>query len=175
MPTLHETIQTDLGRDAAFAFVADFANAPAWDPGTATAERIEPGPVGVGARYRLGVRMRGRVVPMEYRIAAFDAPRRVVLEGHGSGVRATDTITFEPHGAGTRIDYVAEIHLTGWLRFLEPFAGGAFAKIGRDAREGMQRALDVRARAAAAGPSTGDESPASAGASAVDASPSGRA
>ena len=148
MPILRETIQTDLSRDEAFAFVADFANAPAWDPGTASAERLDPGAVGVGARYRLGVRMRGRVVPMEYRIVAHEAPRRVVLEGHGSGVRATDTITFEEAGSGTRIGYVAEIHLEGWMRLVEPLAGGAFAKIGRDARDGMQRTLDARAHRA---------------------------
>lgn len=149
MPTLRETIETDLDRDAAFLFIADFANAPAWDPGTATAERIDAGPVGVGARYRLGVRMRARVVPMEYRITVFEEPRLVVLAGHGSGVRATDSITFVSAGSGTTIEYVAEIHLEGWMRLLEPFAGGSFAKIGRDARDGMQRTLDARARARA--------------------------
>jgi carbon monoxide dehydrogenase subunit G len=148
MPTIHETIDTRLARDEAFSFVADFANAAAWDPGTATSERIDAGPVGVGARYALGVRMRGRVAPMEYRIATFEPPSRVVLAGEGSGVRATDTISFEARDGGTRIDYTAEIHLTGWMRLLEPFVGGAFAKIGRDARDGMERTLDERARAA---------------------------
>jgi len=147
MPILRETIQTDLGRDAAFAFVADFVNAPAWDPGTATSERIDDGPVGVGSRYRLGVRMRGRIAPMEYRITTFDEPGRVVLAGIGSGVRASDDITFAATPGGTRIEYVAEIRLVGWKRLLEPFVGRAFAKIGRDARDGMQRTLDERARA----------------------------
>ena len=149
MPTIHETIDTHLARDEAFDFVADFANAAAWDPGTATSERIDDGPVGVGARYALGVRMRGRVAPMEYRITTLEPLRRVVLAGEGSGVRATDTISFEPTAGGTRIDYTAEIHLTGWMRHLGPFVGGAFAKIGREARDGMQRTLDERARAAA--------------------------
>ena len=149
MPILRETIVTNLPREDAFAFIADFANSAAWDPGTATSERIDPGPVGVGARYRLGVRMRGAVAPMEYRITTYDEPRRVVLAGTGSGVRATDDITFDATVGGTRIEYVAEIHLTGWMRLLEPFVGGAFAKIGRDARDGMKRTLDERARAAA--------------------------
>lgn len=143
MPTIHETIETNLDPEAAFAFVADFANAPAWDPGTATSARIDDGPVGVGARYRLGVRMRGRVVPMEYRIVVHEAPYRVVLEGEGSGVRARDDITFAPRsGGGTWIDYTADIHLTDWKGILEPLLGGAFAKIGRAARDGMERALD---------------------------------
>ena len=147
MPILRETILTPLDRDAAFAFIADFANAAAWDPGTATSARIGDGPLGVGARFRLGVRMRGRVVPMEYRITAFEAPRRVVLAGSGSGVRATDDISFAETAGRTRIDHVAEIHLRGWMRLLEPLAGGAFATIARQARDGMQRTLDERARA----------------------------
>ena len=74
MPRLRETIDTALPIDDAFAFIADFANSQHWDPGVATSERIDPGPVGLGARYRLGVRMRGKVAPMEYRITTFEPP-----------------------------------------------------------------------------------------------------
>jgi polyketide cyclase/dehydrase/lipid transport protein len=154
MPILRETIETNLPPAESFAFIADFANAPEWDPGTATSVRLDSGPVGVGARYRLGVRMRGKVVPMEYRIETFEADRLVVLRGEGSGVLARDEITFHPvdsgtaRGSGTRIEYVAEIHLQGLMRFTEPLLGGIFAKIGRDARDGMQRALDDLAHAA---------------------------
>ena len=92
MTRLHETVETSLPVEEAFAFVADFANAQQWDPGVATSERIGGGPVGVGARYNLGVRMRGRVAPMEYRITTFEAPTRVVLAGEGSNVSAVDDI-----------------------------------------------------------------------------------
>jgi carbon monoxide dehydrogenase subunit G len=145
MTRLTERIQTTLPIDDAFAFVADFANSMHWDPGVATSERIDAGPVGLGARYRLGVRMFGRVAPMEYRITTFEAPRRVVLTGQGSGVSAVDEIRFEPAGMGTRIDYTADIRLGGLMRLAQPFVGGAFAKIARDALDGMQRALDARA------------------------------
>jgi carbon monoxide dehydrogenase subunit G len=147
MPRLHETIETPLPIEESFTFIADFANAQQWDPGVATSERIGEGPVGVGARYRLGVRMRGRVAPMEYRITVHEAPHRVVLVGEGSGVSAVDEIRFEPAGEGTRIDYTADIRLRGVLRLVEPFAGGAFEKIAKDALGGMQRTLDERARA----------------------------
>ncbi len=53
MPRLHETIETSLPAEDAFAFIADFANSQVWDPGVATAERIDPGPVGLGARYKV--------------------------------------------------------------------------------------------------------------------------
>jgi carbon monoxide dehydrogenase subunit G len=145
MTRLHQQIETRLPLDAAFAFVADFANAMRWDPGVTTSEPVDDRPVGLGARYRLGVRMRGRVTPMEYRITEFDAPRRVVLTGTGPGVSAVDEIRFERAGTVTRIDYTADIRLGGLLRIAQPFLGAAFAKIGRDALDGMQRALDAQA------------------------------
>ncbi len=151
MTRLHETIQTTLPMAETFALIADFANAQRWDPGVATSERLDPGPVGPGARYRLGVRMRGRVAPMEYRITTFEPSRRVVLTGSGSINSAVDEIRFEPASDGTRIDYTADIHLGGWMRLVEPLAGGAFRKIARDALDGMKRFLDeqVQLRATA--------------------------
>jgi carbon monoxide dehydrogenase subunit G len=157
MTRLQEQIQTPLAQDAAFDYIADFANSMHWDPGVVTSERIDEGPVGVGARYRLGVRLGRRVAPMEYRISTFERPRRVVLVGTGSGVSAVDEIRFEPAGAGTRIDYTADIQLGGVLRLAQPFLGRAFAKLGRDALTGMQRTLDARARDEA-GPSAADRS-----------------
>ena len=148
MTRLDEQIRTSLGPEAAFAYVADFANSMHWDPGVATSTRIDDGPVGVGARYRLEVRLRGRVAPMEYRISVFEPSTRVVLVGEGSGISAVDDIRFAPDGRGTRIDYTADIRLGGVLRLVQPFLGRVFAKIGRDALSGMQRTLDARAGAA---------------------------
>ena len=145
MTRLHERIETSLPIEAAFDYVADFANAQAWDPGVASARRIDDGQVAVGARYDLGVRMGGRVASMEYRITELDRPRRVVLVGAGANVDAVDDIRFERSGDRTVIDYTADIRLGGLLRFAQPFLGGSFAKIARDAAGGMERTLAARA------------------------------
>lgn len=152
MTRLIEQIETALPPEAAFAFVADFANSMAWDPGVATSERMDDGPPRVGSRYRLGVRLAGRIVPMEYRITVFEPFRRVVLVGAGSRVSAVDEIHFEPAGAGTRIDYTADIELGGVLRLVQPFLGGQFARIGREALAGMKQTLDARAAGVADAP-----------------------
>lgn len=157
MAVLRERIETRLGIDEAFAFVADFGNASAWDPGVATSERVNGSEPRVGSRYQLGVRMSGRVVPMEYEITRLERPGRVVLRGSGSGVDAIDDIAFEATPTGTRIEYVADIRLQGLMRLVAPFAGGAFRKIAENARNGMQRKLDELAdaragRAATTGP-----------------------
>lgn len=147
MTKLHERIETTLPIEDAFAFIADFSNASRWDPGVATSEAVQPGPVALGATYRLGVRMRGKVAPMDYRVTTFEPPTRVVLTGEGSGVSAVDEIRFERTPTGTAIDYTADINLGGWMRLIQPFVGGAFEKIAKDALGGMQRALDERAAA----------------------------
>ena len=75
MTRIHERIETALPIDAAFDYIADFANSQDWDPGTASSHRLHDGPVGPGSRYALEVRMGGRIAPMEYRITEYDRPR----------------------------------------------------------------------------------------------------
>lgn len=148
MTTLREQIATTLPPGAVFDYIADFKSAAEWDPGVAHARRLDTGRLGVGSRYELGVRMGGRVVPMTYRITVFDRPSRVVLEGEGSTVEAIDDIRFVPAIDGTVVDYTADIRLRGWMRLIQPFLGGALAKVGRDAAAGMTRTLAARAAAA---------------------------
>ena len=150
MTRLHERLGTALPPEAVFDYVADFQSAAEWDPGVAHARRLDDGPVGVGARYELGVRMGRRVVPMTYRIAIFERPTRVVLEGAGGNVEAVDDIRFAPRAGGTIVDYRADIRFRGWLRLIQPFVGGTLARIGRDAAAGMARSLTARAKSPSA-------------------------
>ena len=130
MARLHETLETALPIERAFAFVADFSNADRWDPGVAWSKAVSGATPAVGVEYELGVRMGGRVAPMSYRITLLKPAERVVLGGRGSNVAAVDDIRFER---------------TGWLRLAAPFARGSFAAIARNARDGMQRTLDALA------------------------------
>jgi carbon monoxide dehydrogenase subunit G len=142
---LHEVVETSLPIDQAFTFVSDFSNSSRWDPGTAWSKAIDAAPPRVGARYELGVRMGSRVANMEYTVTMLEPNSRVVLAGSGSNVRAIDDIRFERTPNGTRIEYRADITLTGWLRLAAPFTGRAFAAIGRNARDGMRQTLDEMA------------------------------
>lgn len=143
MTRIHERLTTDLPSEPAFDFIANFANSHLWDPGTAWSRRAgsSEGPIGVGTTFELGVRMGGQVAPMTYRITEFERPTRVVLVGEGSGVASVDDIRFSPSGDGTAIDYAADITLQGVRRLLQPFLGGTFKRIGRDAAAGMRDAL----------------------------------
>jgi carbon monoxide dehydrogenase subunit G len=150
MTRIHERIEVDLPIDAAFDYIADFANNAEWDPNTTAAHRIDEGPVGVGAQYRVDVRIGNRTAPMTYRITEYDRPRRVVLVGEGSGVSSVDDIRFQESAGRTAVDYVADIRLGGLLRLVQPFLGGRFDRLGKDAASGMFRELNELAAARAA-------------------------
>lgn len=147
MTLLKETLETPLAREAAFEYIADWSQQAAWDPNTVSSERLGEGGPEVGARYALEVKMGPRTVPMEYRITELEAPSRIVLVGEGSGIWTEDTITFDAAGSGTRVEYQAEIKLSGWLGIVQPLLGRAFDGIAKGAVAGMKRELDARARA----------------------------
>ena len=108
------TVISTRSAEETFDYLADFSNAAAWDPGTATAERLDDGPVGLGSAFRLGVRVGARVIPLEYRIVAFDRPHRVVLLGESGAVRSEDTVTVTPAAdGGSILTYEADLRLKG--------------------------------------------------------------
>jgi hypothetical protein len=152
MTRLVEHVETPLRRAEAFAYVADFARQAEWDPNTVASRRIDEGGLGVGARFALEVKVGFRVRPMEYRITEYEAPERVVLVGEGPGIWTEDTITFSETLTGTRVDYVADIRLSGALGLVQPLLGRAIAAIGKGAVAGMKRELD---RSAVSGGSAG--------------------
>ena len=145
MTKLKEHLETALSRNDAFDYVADWSRQAEWDPNTLSSRRVGEGGPAVGARYALEVKMGPRTVPMEYRITEFSAPERVVLVGEGSGVWSEDDITFADTASGTRVDYQAEIRLSGLLGLMQPLLGRAFDGIAKSAVEGLKRELDARA------------------------------
>jgi carbon monoxide dehydrogenase subunit G len=142
MSVLREIVEVSQEPEVAFDAVADFSSSAQWDPGVAAAERVgdgAPAPSGVGAVYRLTVTFRGKASEMTYRTVEYRRPDRVVLEGIGPRIAATDTIEFARiDGGGTLITYVAELRLTGLAKVAEPFLGRSFDEMGKRALAGMK-------------------------------------
>ena len=95
-----------------FDYMADFANAAEWDPGTASAERLDVDELSVGSTFRLGVRVGSRTVPLDYRITVFERPHRVILLGESDTIRSEDTMTVVPTAdGGSILTYDADLTL----------------------------------------------------------------
>ncbi len=135
-----ETIEVPRPVDEAFAYVADFTTVADWDPGIESSRRVS-GDGGVGTVYDVQAEFRGRTVPFTYTVTELEPGHRIVLDGVGEKATSRDTITFEPAGAGTRITYSADFALKGLLRVAEPFLGGTFRRLARNAMDGLTAKL----------------------------------
>ena len=47
-----DAIDLPLPTEQAFAYLADFSNTQAWDPGVVSAQRLARGEIGLGSRFR---------------------------------------------------------------------------------------------------------------------------
>ncbi len=144
--------------EKAFDYLADFSRTAEWDPGVVEAERLTAGPIGVGSRFRVVVAFCGARIPLEYEIAEFERPHRVVFSGGDASVHSVDEVTFAPRPGGTRVTYEARLHLAGIRRLADPLLDLLFQRIGRLAVRGLRERMaaersPARARTAAAGAS----------------------
>ncbi len=99
-----EVIEVPRSVEEAFAYVADFTTVAEWDPGIHSARRVS-GDGGIGSVYEVQAEFRGKTMPFTYTVTAYEADRRIVLDGVGEKATSLDTIVFEPSGrphAGSR-------------------------------------------------------------------------
>lgn len=146
MARYRTTISSPLSPDEAFDYLSDFATIQEWDPGVATAELIDGEPAQVGARYRVGTVLLGRVTPLEYRIVVRvespDGKRRVDLRAENNDFISYDVITVSPAGSGCEVTYDADLALKGVRRLFDPGLWLLFQVIGRRAEGGLRAALN---------------------------------
>ena len=142
MARYRTTVRSSRSPEDTFAYMAAFEHSAEWDPGVAEAERLTPGPVGDGTRFRVVSRFLGRRIPLEYRVTAFGPGRRVVVTAESSSLRSVDEITVEPDGTGSTMTYDADLSLRGAFSLFGPLLVPAFHRIGERAREGLERELN---------------------------------
>jgi len=143
MKRLHETIEVPRRSADAFRYTANFGLIDQWDPGVTESEKLTPGVVAAGSRFRVIVKAGLGKSEMHYTITRFEPPHRVVLEGKGEGIHAVDDIRFEEAGDGTRIDYTADITLGGAAGKAEVLLGPFLERVGKKAMVGLKRALTL--------------------------------
>ena len=142
MARYSSSIESQLPPEAAFAYLADFANARFWDPSVGKARRSDSGELGVGSTFELVARFGGRDVELTYGIDDFEPPRRVVLEARRPSFVSRDTIRVEASGPGCRVRYDAVLSFRGPLSLLDPLLQRVFSRIGRRATRGLTAALN---------------------------------
>ncbi|MFB6518878.1 SRPBCC family protein [Streptomyces sp. NPDC056401] len=108
------------------AYLADFAHAQDWDPGTVRCVRIDEGAVRPGATWHNTSRFRGRATNLVYVMESRETDR-LVFAGSNKTVAARDVMKFEPRSAtATQLTYTASLRFKGLARLAEPFLRSEF-------------------------------------------------
>ena len=144
MKRLQQVIEVPRSCADAFRYTANFGLIEQWDPGVTESEKLTPGALSVGSRFRVVVKAGLGVSEMHYTITRFEPPHRVVLEGAGDGIHAVDDIRFTEAGDGTRIDYTADITLGGLAGKAEVLLGPFLERVGKRAMAGLKKALTLK-------------------------------
>jgi len=87
--------------DVVFDYVADRSNEPQYNPQMVRAEKITPGPVGKGTRFRSAVASRGRAAGMLIECTGYDRPKLFLTTTTMAQADISYTLRFEPAPAGT--------------------------------------------------------------------------
>jgi uncharacterized protein YndB with AHSA1/START domain len=141
------TIETPKPVEEVFDYMADFTSVERWDETAVRAVRLDDGPLGPGARFRVTVRFAGRENDFEYETVAFERPDRLVLRADNGSVVSEDEVTVRPLPAGgTELTYDARLQPKGLMKLADPVLGILFKRLGDNAAAGLARELDGRVR-----------------------------
>jgi hypothetical protein len=129
----------------AFDVFTDVPGAPGRVSGIRKVEMLTPPPVGVGTRWKETRLMFGREATETMWVAAFEPPKKAVMEADSCGARMTVTFTFEPVATGTKVRVHLATKAVTWLAWFFAPLGCLFAGA---ARKMMKKDMEELARAA---------------------------
>jgi uncharacterized protein YndB with AHSA1/START domain len=134
-----------------FDFVADERNEPRYNPRMLSAEKLSPGPVGLGSQFRVVMQSRPRPVEMTIECTGYEPPRRLASTTHLSTMDIQGTLTFDPVPTGTRMCWSWQLQPRGVLRLMTPLV----ARMGRRQEQriwaSLKRVLEDRQPSLSAG------------------------
>jgi hypothetical protein len=103
--------------EVAFDYLSDHRAELEWNPKCQSMEKITPGPVGLGTKYRAKWKSSPYV---ELETVAYDRPHSWTMH-NGGMIEATFTCRLEPVPEGTRLHAEFAPRPHGWFRLAYPF------------------------------------------------------
>ena len=126
-----------------FAFLEDFTNAADWDPGVASAERLDAGAIELGSRFGLDLLVAGRTQRWVYEVERHEPEQRVTFATRTDRATGIDDVTVRatPDG-GSHVVWDATFRFNGALgSLIDPAFNLVFQRIGAKAVSGLRPAL----------------------------------
>jgi hypothetical protein len=120
MAQIEGEILIDQPVDLVFDYVADQSNESQYNPHMVRAEKITPGPVRKGTRFRSAVASMGRTAEMLTEYTGYDRPTLLASTTTMAQADFSYLLTFEPAAAGTRMRWAGQVRPKGAFRLLGP-------------------------------------------------------
>lgn len=140
MVSVSRTFTVDRPVDEVVAYLADFANAEEWDPGTVSCKQVSAGQVAVGTIWHNTSKIAGITTELEYTLEDL-SPGKIVLVGRNKTATSTDTITVVAKGAGSEVTYDAHVELNGIAKLGAPAVRLVFEHLGNETEDGIKKAV----------------------------------
>ena len=137
MVSYNATIRSRHPSQRVFDYLANFANAVQWDPGSSEAEQFVTGPPALGSRFHLVSRFMGRKVKLTYEMTEFTQPQRFTVKADNGGFSLEDTVSIQPSKDGCNVHYHAKLNFQGVGRLLTPIWWLVFRRIGSKGAAGL--------------------------------------
>jgi Polyketide cyclase / dehydrase and lipid transport len=124
-------------------YLADFAHATEWDPGTVSCTPLTAPPVRPGSRWRNVSSLLGLKTELVYELTS-RSDDRVVLTGRNKTATSVDDIAVRPVDAGhSEITYDATISFNGVAKVTSPLMQLVFTYLGASTQRQMTSTLNA--------------------------------
>jgi carbon monoxide dehydrogenase subunit G len=140
--TVSRTFRVEVPPEIVIPYLADFANAEHWDPGTVRCVRNDDGPVAVGASWHNTSKIVGISTELTYTLEQL-TDERIVLVGRNDTATSTETIDVVRSGTGSTITYANEVEFNGAAKLAAPLGKIVFEKLGNDTEKQLVQTLNA--------------------------------
>jgi hypothetical protein len=140
--TVSRTFSVDASPEIVIAYLADFAHAEHWDPGTVRCVRNDDGPVRIGSSWQNTSKIAGISTELTYTLEQL-TNERILLVGRNDTATSTETIDVVASGTGTRITYTNEVQFNGAAKLAAPVGKLVFEKLGNDTEKPLSETLNA--------------------------------
>jgi carbon monoxide dehydrogenase subunit G len=140
--TVSRTFSVEVPPEIVIPYLADFAHAEHWDPGTVRCVRNDDGPVRVGSSWHNTSKIVGISTELTYTLEQL-TDERIVLVGRNDTATSTETINVARSGAGSSITYANEVQFNGAAKLAAPLGKVVFEKLGNDTEKQLVKTLNA--------------------------------
>ena len=123
-------------------YLADFAHAESWDPGTTKCVPLNGDPVAVGKQWHNTSEIKGHETELTYTLTRQEADH-LTFVGENKGATSTDDLSFVADGERTTITYHSNIEFHGVAKVAGLVAKPVFEKLGDQTEEKMTSTLEA--------------------------------